>query len=184
MCAGFDGSEGLEGFQVGGRVVVMAEEEGVCSGLVWNRCLCIDEFLGWKWQIVLHGCLRYLPRGLDGQGVRLSFMHGPDISPTHGQRAVQPCSASTLHRSCQAKPLWSSHGQTCCCLTAGDLREALYKEVNTFVEALGSRDFMGGSSPNLADLAMFGVLRAVAGTPTYNDIVINSKAGLKSNAAA
>lgn len=58
---------------------------------------------------------------------------------------------------------------------AGDLRAALYKEVDSFVAALGSRDFLGGSAPNLADLSAFGVLRAVAGTPTYNDVVLNTK---------
>ncbi|GBF88381.1 prostaglandin E synthase-like [Raphidocelis subcapitata] len=59
----------------------------------------------------------------------------------------------------------------------GDLRAALYSDVDSFVAALGGREYLGGSAPNLADLSMFGVLRAVAGTPTYNDIVINTKIG-------
>ncbi len=58
---------------------------------------------------------------------------------------------------------------------AGDLRAVLYGEVDGFVDALGGRDYLGGSAPNLADLAAFGVLRAVAGTPTYNDVVLNTK---------
>lgn len=60
---------------------------------------------------------------------------------------------------------------------AGDLRAALYKEVDGFVAALHGRDFMGGSSPNLADLSAYGVLKAVQGTPTYNDVVLNTKVG-------
>jgi glutathione S-transferase len=57
----------------------------------------------------------------------------------------------------------------------GDLRSALYADVDAFVSALRGRDFLGGPSPNLADLSMFGVLRAVAGTPAYNDVVLNTK---------
>lgn len=59
----------------------------------------------------------------------------------------------------------------------GDLRQALYREVDSFVDALNGRDFMGGVRPNLADLSAYGVLTAVAGTPTYNDIVVNTKVG-------
>lgn len=46
----------------------------------------------------------------------------------------------------------------------------------SFVAALRGRDYLGGSAPNLADLSMFGVLRAVAGTPAYNDIILHTKA--------
>lgn len=56
----------------------------------------------------------------------------------------------------------------------GDLREALYKEADTFVKAVGTREFMGGKEPNLADLAVFGVLRAIIGTDTFNDLMNSS----------
>jgi microsomal prostaglandin-E synthase 2 len=68
----------------------------------------------------------------------------------------------------------------CCAVlshTAGDLREALYGDANEFIAAVGSKAFMGGDKPNLADLAMFGVLSAIRGTDTYNDLVLNSKIG-------
>ena len=39
-------------------------------------------------------------------------------------------------------------------------RPALYEAVNQFVHAVGKRDFLGGNHPNLADAAVFGVLRA------------------------
>lgn len=57
----------------------------------------------------------------------------------------------------------------------GDLREALYKSANEWVKAVGSREFMGGKVPNLADLAVFGVLRAVIGTDTFNDLMQHSQ---------
>jgi hypothetical protein len=75
-------------------------------------------------------------------------------------------SRSTPH--CATPPLLSP---------PGDLRTALYSDVDSFVDALHGRDFLGGASPNLADLSMFGVLRAVAGTPAYNDVVVNTKVG-------
>lgn len=57
----------------------------------------------------------------------------------------------------------------------GDLREILYADCNAFVDAMGSSDFLGGSAPNLADLAVFGVLRAVEGTPTFEDTIKHSR---------
>lgn len=57
----------------------------------------------------------------------------------------------------------------------GDLREALYAAANEWIAALGSRRFMGGESPNLADLSMFGVIRSITGTETFTDLMFNSK---------
>jgi microsomal prostaglandin-E synthase 2 len=59
----------------------------------------------------------------------------------------------------------------------GDLRQALYGDINEFLTAVGSRDFMGGAKPNLADLAVYGVLKAVQGTNTYNDVIVNTDIG-------
>jgi microsomal prostaglandin-E synthase 2 len=59
----------------------------------------------------------------------------------------------------------------------GDLRQALYGDINEFLTAIGSRDFMGGSKPNLADLAVYGVLKAIQGTNTYNDVIVNTDIG-------
>lgn len=59
----------------------------------------------------------------------------------------------------------------------GDLRQAMYAACNDFVDALGGRKFMGGSAPNLADLSMFGVLRAVETTPAVQDALTHSKIG-------
>lgn len=57
----------------------------------------------------------------------------------------------------------------------GDLREALYQASNEWIEAVGKQNFQGGKKPNLADLAVFGVLRAVIGTKTFTDVMENTK---------
>lgn len=56
-----------------------------------------------------------------------------------------------------------------------DERAALYEEIGKWTDALGTRKFMGGETPNLADLALFGVLRAVKGFDTHVDVMANTK---------
>jgi microsomal prostaglandin-E synthase 2 len=56
-----------------------------------------------------------------------------------------------------------------------DERAALYEEVGKWTSALGNRKFMGGELPNLADVAFFGVLRAVKGFDTYRDVMEHTK---------
>lgn len=53
-------------------------------------------------------------------------------------------------------------------------RPALYEAVNEFVAAVGTRDFLGGKKPNLADTAVFGVLRAVKTMETWKDTMDNT----------
>lgn len=59
----------------------------------------------------------------------------------------------------------------------GDVREQLYKSADDWVGAVGGRAFLGGDAPDLADLAVFGVIRAVVGTDTFNDLMQNSQIG-------
>ncbi|KAM6931220.1 prostaglandin E synthase 2 isoform 2-T2 [Xenentodon cancila] len=57
-----------------------------------------------------------------------------------------------------------------------DVRQDLYKAVNDWVAAIGkTRKFMGGDQPNLADLAVFGVLRVMEGLQAFNDMMENTK---------
>ncbi|KAM4577696.1 prostaglandin E synthase 2 [Odontesthes bonariensis] len=57
-----------------------------------------------------------------------------------------------------------------------DVRQDLYKAVNEWVAAIGkSRKFMGGDQPNLADLAVFGVLRVMEGLQAFDDMMENTK---------
>uniref|UniRef100_A0A8C8RRG8 Prostaglandin E synthase 2 n=1 Tax=Pelusios castaneus TaxID=367368 RepID=A0A8C8RRG8_9SAUR len=58
----------------------------------------------------------------------------------------------------------------------GNVREDLYKAANDWVTAVGKhRPFMGGSQPNLADLAVYGVLRVMEGLEAYNDMMAHTK---------
>lgn len=58
----------------------------------------------------------------------------------------------------------------------GDLRQALYDACNEFVDAVGpGRAFMGGSAPNLADLAVFGVMQAVHRMGAFDDMLQHSR---------
>ncbi|ETN08768.1 hypothetical protein PPTG_11598 [Phytophthora nicotianae INRA-310] len=53
-----------------------------------------------------------------------------------------------------------------------DEREALYSALNSWVDAIGDKHpFLGGDEPNMADLSVFGVLRAMHGLDTYNDMM-------------
>lgn len=56
-----------------------------------------------------------------------------------------------------------------------DERADLYFEVNKFIsEGVGAKKFCGGNAPNNADLAMFGVLRAVKTFETFKDVMDNT----------
>uniref|UniRef100_A0AAZ3SIX7 GST C-terminal domain-containing protein n=1 Tax=Oncorhynchus tshawytscha TaxID=74940 RepID=A0AAZ3SIX7_ONCTS len=56
-----------------------------------------------------------------------------------------------------------------------DVRQDLYKAVNEWVAAIGKKLFMGGDQPNLADLAVYGVLRVMEGLEAWNDMMENTK---------
>ncbi|PHU21004.1 hypothetical protein BC332_12155 [Capsicum chinense] len=58
-----------------------------------------------------------------------------------------------------------------------DERAALYEAAETWVDALKGRDFLGGSNPNLADLAVFGVLRPIRYLKSGKDMVENTRIG-------
>jgi microsomal prostaglandin-E synthase 2 len=46
-----------------------------------------------------------------------------------------------------------------------DVRESLYDEINFWLKSIKAQKtpFMGGDSPDLSDLAVFGVLNAIEG---------------------
>ncbi|XP_020574388.1 prostaglandin E synthase 2 [Phalaenopsis equestris] len=58
-----------------------------------------------------------------------------------------------------------------------DERAALYDAAQTWTKALDGRDFLGGSRPNLADLAVFGVLRPIRHLRAGRDMVENTDIG-------
>uniref|UniRef100_A0A8C4N013 Prostaglandin E synthase 2 n=1 Tax=Equus asinus TaxID=9793 RepID=A0A8C4N013_EQUAS len=53
-----------------------------------------------------------------------------------------------------------------------DVRVDLYEAANKWVAAVGKdRPFMGGQKPNLADLAVYGVLRVMEGLEAFDDLM-------------
>lgn len=58
-----------------------------------------------------------------------------------------------------------------------DERDALYTAAETWVNALNGREFLGGSRPNLADLAVFGVLRPIRQLRAGRDMVEHTRIG-------
>ncbi|XP_071733009.1 uncharacterized protein [Rutidosis leptorrhynchoides] len=58
-----------------------------------------------------------------------------------------------------------------------DERAALYEAAETWVDALNGREFLGGSKPNLADLAVFGVLRPIRYLKSGKDMVEHTRIG-------
>ncbi|KAF9618420.1 hypothetical protein IFM89_001143 [Coptis chinensis] len=58
-----------------------------------------------------------------------------------------------------------------------DERASLYEAAETWVDALNGREFLGGSKPNLADLAVFGVLRPIRYLRSGKDMVEHTRIG-------
>uniref|UniRef100_A0A803LIY4 GST N-terminal domain-containing protein n=1 Tax=Chenopodium quinoa TaxID=63459 RepID=A0A803LIY4_CHEQI len=58
-----------------------------------------------------------------------------------------------------------------------DERESLYQSAETWVDALKGRPFLGDSKPNLADLAVFGVLRPIRNLQSGRDMVEHTRIG-------
>uniref|UniRef100_A0A2N9FR74 Prostaglandin E synthase 2 n=1 Tax=Fagus sylvatica TaxID=28930 RepID=A0A2N9FR74_FAGSY len=58
-----------------------------------------------------------------------------------------------------------------------DERAALYEAAETWVDALKGRQFLGGLNPNLADLAVFGVLRPIRHLMSGRDMVEHTQIG-------
>ncbi|KAH7431226.1 hypothetical protein KP509_08G037800 [Ceratopteris richardii] len=58
-----------------------------------------------------------------------------------------------------------------------DERAALYDAAEQWVKALKDRSFMGGSKPNLADLAVYGVLRPLRNLTAGKEMVANTSIG-------
>lgn len=58
-----------------------------------------------------------------------------------------------------------------------DERAALYEAAELWVDALNGREFLGGTKPNLADLAVFGVLRPIRYLRSGKDMVEHTRIG-------
>ncbi|GLJ08963.1 hypothetical protein SUGI_0099350 [Cryptomeria japonica] len=58
-----------------------------------------------------------------------------------------------------------------------DERASLYEAAETWVKGLNSRTFMGGSKPNMADLAAFGVLKPIRHLQAGKDMIASTNIG-------
>mmetsp|Transcript_2822 Transcript_2822/g.4592 ORF Transcript_2822/g.4592 Transcript_2822/m.4592 type:complete len:99 (-) Transcript_2822:581-877(-) len=58
-----------------------------------------------------------------------------------------------------------------------DERKALHDSLAKWIEAVGSKDFYGGSHPNLADLCVFGTIRAIEGYATHTNVLTETQVG-------
>eukprot|EP00287_Rhodomonas_sp_CCMP768_P023205 CAMPEP_0202826524 /NCGR_PEP_ID=MMETSP1389-20130828/13670_1 /ASSEMBLY_ACC=CAM_ASM_000865 /TAXON_ID=302021 /ORGANISM="Rhodomonas sp., Strain CCMP768" /LENGTH=100 /DNA_ID=CAMNT_0049499829 /DNA_START=33 /DNA_END=331 /DNA_ORIENTATION=- len=76
-----------------------------------------------------------------------------------------------------ATAMWLAQGKIKKKYNIDDEREALATCINQWVSALGQKDFMGGAAPDLADLAVFGVLRAAQGFETSHQLLLQSEVG-------
>lgn len=58
-----------------------------------------------------------------------------------------------------------------------DVRQSLYDDCDYWAKAIkqkGTR-FMGGNEPNLADLAVYGILSSIEGCTAFRDLLQHSK---------
>lgn len=60
-----------------------------------------------------------------------------------------------------------------------DVRQTLYDETNYWLRAINSRGttFMGGSKPDLSDLAVYGILKSIEGCDAFQDLLAKTKIG-------
>lgn len=60
-----------------------------------------------------------------------------------------------------------------------EVRQSLYDECNNWLKAVKNKGtkFMGGDSPNLADLAVYGVLSSIEGCNAFKDLLNETKIG-------
>jgi len=60
-----------------------------------------------------------------------------------------------------------------------DVRESMYDACNEWVKGIGKKQpFMGGQTPNLADMAVYGAMSSFEGCQAFNDAHENTKIGV------
>jgi len=69
--------------------------------------------------------------------------------------------------------MWAAQGRLKKKYNIQDERAALNSAIETFLQKLGGKDFLFGSEPTLADIAVFGVLKSIEGLRTHNDVLQN-----------
>lgn len=65
-----------------------------------------------------------------------------------------------------------------------DVRQSLYDEANYWLRGIKTRGtmFMGGSKPDLSDLAVYGILKSIEGCDAFQDLLTHTSIGIWYNA--
>lgn len=60
-----------------------------------------------------------------------------------------------------------------------DVRQSLYDECNNWLKVIKKKGtpYFGGDTPNLADLAVYGVLSSIEGCEAFQDLLNNTQIG-------
>jgi len=56
-----------------------------------------------------------------------------------------------------------------------DVRADLYLACNKIINTIGTKKFLGGSHPNLADISLYGIFSVMEGLPVFDDVCANTK---------
>jgi len=59
----------------------------------------------------------------------------------------------------------------------GEERAHLYEAAKLWMDGMNGMDFHGGKKPDLADLSVYGVIRAVEGFQSFKDMLANTNIG-------
>ena len=58
-----------------------------------------------------------------------------------------------------------------------DERQALCECLDSFVDAMGDRDYIGGKRPSRVDFNVYGILKSIEGFTTEKDMLVGCKIG-------
>ena len=76
-----------------------------------------------------------------------------------------------------ATAMWAAQGKIKKKYNIDNEREALFKALEDWTNALGDKPYCGGKVPNLGDLAVYGCIKAIEGLDTHKDILQHTKVG-------
>eukprot|EP00968_Pinguiococcus_pyrenoidosus_P024014 scaffold4195_cov250-Pinguiococcus_pyrenoidosus.AAC.6 len=96
------------------------------------------------------------------------------LSPPSGsEHAVDKVSNLALGSTA----MWLAQGKLKKKYNIDNEREALFSAVRKFEAAIEGSTFLGGASPHMGDIAVFGVLRAIKDTQAFRDVLEQTKVG-------
>ena len=82
-----------------------------------------------------------------------------------------------LNRNLGAVAMWAAQGKLKKKYGIDDEREALAQALDKWAAEVGDKPFAGGDTPNVADLSVYGVIHAIEGLATHDDIMSTAADG-------